>query len=721
MPQGPRGVLIVRATADPAEVRRALFGPVAGPGFELLVEAGASAGARLPLTAPRTTVGASRRCDLALSDARVQFSHLALHLAGDGVLVEGLARADLTVDGEALGKATRPLLPGQVVAVGAARLRLVEAGGGDAAAPPTHLLWEPCRAPSALREALRAAPGAQVPPAPGARGAVRVTTVSPASDAAAAVLAGWGGAWGVALRADATAAALAAHLGPCTALRGADRAPIAFDWTDGSAVARLLEHVDGLEAGALLHGARDGAPLFQAVVCAAAGQVLVATSGPEARRRPRLGAPGLQLGPATLAALGVAAPAGAPLREVEAPQPLVAPPEVLVDDGAGALARGALVHVGDEPRVRLPDGREVDLDGGARLVAGPRWQASAWPVARRTGCAPEALLAPPAPLAAWLLVHGPAAPERELDLLDGATPLTRGRLAPAERDRAALLAPCARDRALAWRGVEEGWASALWSAAPERVLLHHLRDLGRVRDARTGRTLAFKVTDPRNLAVLLPTLAEDDAAQVFGAARARDGASACPVCDEDLADPACGRCGARLHEVAGAPFLLAAIAARGGSGAVEVFQPAAVRGRAAPRRRARGRTALEVRQEQLEALGDDHARRRGGEGLEAPLLAHARAVAPKAVAALGEDGARAIVREAVGRAGAYGLWGEDAAATVLELLLVVDPAFDQRGPESRPVLEVLHDADLPPGARAERAFALALARAKARRADRSAP
>jgi DNA segregation ATPase FtsK/SpoIIIE, S-DNA-T family len=112
-------------------------GPTARHGLVLAVDAGPGAGARIPLTQARVTVGRDPSCDVRLDDDSVSRCHLAVSVSGDGsVLAEDLgSRNGTTVAHQPIG-AHQPVRveTGAAIGVGCAELTI------RAGQPPARLL-----------------------------------------------------------------------------------------------------------------------------------------------------------------------------------------------------------------------------------------------------------------------------------------------------------------------------------------------------------------------------------------------------------------------------------------------------------------------------------------------------------------------------------------------------------------------------------------------------
>ncbi len=408
--------------------------------------------------------------------------------------------------------------------------------------------------------------------------------------------------------------------------------------------------------------------------------------------------------------------------------PLELPRALLIDLPTGELLRGLPLGVsgaqlrlmceGQERRIPLP------LPAGAILpAAGPRQR-------RRPPRGPLRLDERPLPKDPWAVVDaeveerpslravalldGRATPEDVFASLAGELRLTRGRLTPEARRSGPVVLPLARDPVgaqVVGDGLAAGWASVLLVACSDRALLDHLRALLRVTDGRDGRSMAFRFFDPLVLRALLPTLDADGAARLFGSWRCEGAAGvACPVCDTERDEPGpCAWCGLTLP--AGSETVIEAALVPGAEGSF-------VRGRPAGRlvRSSRGSCRLTVRADQLEVLGDLHARRRGGTTRTDALLERARRLFPDLCARRGPEGTRALVARLIARAQAYELFGTEEVALFVYAALLVDPDFEER-PWAWPWLEALH-ADAPAAERADRLWALARAEYARLRAGR---
>ncbi|HVJ54494.1 MAG TPA: DUF4123 domain-containing protein [Aliidongia sp.] len=105
-----------------------------------------------------------------------------------------------------------------------------------------------------------------------------------------------------------------------------------------------------------------------------------------------------------------------------------------------------------------------------------------------------------------------AARERIVSLYQGNTAVELASAAPY------LVEPHADGALLGWLFDElqdECWGILLWSTAPLEELRAHFRRLSRVR-TEDGRTLLFRLYDPRVLATFLPMCDEAQLTQTFG-------------------------------------------------------------------------------------------------------------------------------------------------------------------------------------------------------------
>ncbi|MEA3641720.1 MAG: hypothetical protein VBE63_17535 [Lamprobacter sp.] len=94
------------------------------------------------------------------------------------------------------------------------------------------------------------------------------------------------------------------------------------------------------------------------------------------------------------------------------------------------------------------------------------------------------------------------------------------------------------------------------------------------------------------------------------------------------------------------------------------------------------------------------------ERYEHRLLTHVREFFPKNVAMLGDDGAQAAVRYAIGRAQAYGLAAEQDIAIYVDLVFAFGRDFDGHCPWAR---DILNSPRIPnPRARADVLFHTAI-------------